>query len=197
MKVAALRTLLPPVPGSIGSPRTPAHGPLTGWVFTLSIDRPVPSCTSTSPFPTLPSLPPTAACGHRRMPLLGFPKIAPPSFAAEESTPAAIAHHSRHALAASRRAEPLPVLVPPSRFSTALTAYASSTLHVCCTVLPTMGFLMFRSLFSLSPPDGPALRSFLPVPGCPLLAFARSRRMCRHHLVSEVFTEHLAFPLFT
>jgi len=98
----------------------------------------VPSCASTSPFPTLPSLPPTGACGRRQMPLLGFPKIAPPSYAAEESTPAATR------VAASRWAEPPPICVPSSRFSTALTAFSSPTLHVCCTVLPTMGFLTFR-----------------------------------------------------
>jgi hypothetical protein len=53
--------------------------------------------------------------------------------------------HSRIGISASASepAEPLLVLVPSSRFSTALTAFSSSTLHVYCTVLPTMGFLVF------------------------------------------------------
>jgi hypothetical protein len=172
MKVAALRTLLPPIPGSIGSPRTPAHGPLTGWVFTLSIDRPVPSCTSTSPFPTLPSLPPMTARGHHQMPLLGFPKIAPPSFPAEESTPAVIAR---------------PLKASFHRFETGRT---TACLRSAFTVFHRPdGLRLFdparllhraanHGVPGVSKPLQPlptrrsALRSFLPVPGCPLLACA-------------------------
>ena len=102
----------------------------------------------TSPFPTPPSPPPTGPCGPRRTPLLGFPKIAPPSNAAEESTPTAafLSENSRcpkTAAEASEPAEPPLILVPSSRFSTALTAYASPTLLVCCNELPTMRFTLF------------------------------------------------------
>jgi hypothetical protein len=53
--------------------------------------------------------------------------------------------------AASERTEPPLLHVPSPRFSTALTAYSSSTLHVCCNVLPTMGFLVFRQFSGCLP----------------------------------------------
>lgn len=53
--------------------------------------------------------------------------------------------------AASEQAEPPLIHVPSPRFSTALMAYSSPTLHVCCNVLPTMGFLVFRQFSGCLP----------------------------------------------
>jgi len=65
----------------------------------------------------------------------------------------------------SGRTEPPFVLVPSPRSLTALTAFASPTLHVCCNVLPTVGFVVFRAACeAVSPPRVPALRSLLPAP---------------------------------
>lgn len=78
----------------------------------------------------------------------GFPKIAPPSCAAEESTPVRClpckrAPLPKTATETSGPAEPPPIHVPSPRFFAALTVYASSTLPVYCNELPTMGFTMF------------------------------------------------------
>lgn len=78
--------------------------------------------------------------------------------------------HSRARISApaSGSAEPPPFLVPSSRFSSALTAFASSILRVCCNALPAMGFTVFPRLARPLPHRvSSALRSLLPAPSGP------------------------------
>jgi hypothetical protein len=88
VEVAARRTLLLPVARLARVSPSPAHGPPTGWAFILSNKCQYPPVLRRHLFRR------HHLCLQRRlaaecwMPLLGFPKIAPPSYAAEESTPA-------------------------------------------------------------------------------------------------------------
>jgi hypothetical protein len=88
--------------------------------------------------------------------------------------------------------------VPSPWFFATLTVSASSTLHVCCTVLPTMGFVVFRrACEAVSPPRGPALRSLLPFPGSFPCALAQRQRVSRHQTVAGLFTADLPSSSFT
>jgi len=87
MKVAARRPLLPPVVRFFLVSHTPLHGPFTGWRSLLSIGFSGPSCASRHLFRRhhlrlQPGLASRARCLSS-----GFLKIAPPLYAAEESTP--------------------------------------------------------------------------------------------------------------
>jgi len=94
----------------------------------------------TSPFPTLPSSPPivslreTIGClswDFQRSPLRRIHCRRVHSCAPHCYSPLREAANHRV------------LLVPSPWFFATLTASASSTLHVCCTVLPTMGFVVF------------------------------------------------------
>lgn len=104
----------------------------------LSSEQPTPSCVLRRLFRRYHLCLQQALAGACQMPLLGFSKERP-------SVVRCWRVHSRRdiAAAASDRTVPPPNLVPPPRFSTALTAYASPTLPVCFNVLPTLGFLVF------------------------------------------------------
>jgi len=88
IEAAARGTLLLPVARLARVAPSPAHGPSTGWAFILSNKCQYPPVLRRHLFRR------HHLCLQRRlaatcwMPLLGFPKIAPPSYAAEESTPA-------------------------------------------------------------------------------------------------------------
>jgi hypothetical protein len=88
MKVVARWPLLPPVARFFLVSHTPPHGPSTGPTPLLSKWVSGPSYTSRHLFRRHHLRLQRDLAGHRQTPLLGFPKIAPPSCAAEESTPA-------------------------------------------------------------------------------------------------------------
>jgi len=102
------------------------------------------------------------------MPFLGISKDRPSAVSNQRV-------HSRADIAAvaSGCTEPPFILVPPSRFFTVLVAFASPTLHVCCAVLPTLGFMMFQQFATLPPHHAvPPFEVFSPS-WAPHRAFAR------------------------
>jgi len=99
------------------------------------------------------------------LPLLGFPKIAPPPFQTRESTPGTALWKTRAWRLRERDA--ISLLVPPAWFSTTSTACSSRILRTCCSALPAMGFTPFPPATKLDFPACPsALRSFLPAGSC-------------------------------
>lgn len=74
-----------------------------------------------------------------KQPLMRFPKTAPSSTTSSESTP-----NRRLPGDLRQKALQLLLLVPPLRFRTPSTAYASYALPVCCTWLSTLGFTAFH-----------------------------------------------------
>lgn len=74
-----------------------------------------------------------------KQPLMRFPKTAPSSTTSSESTP-----DRRLPGGLWRKALQLLSLVPPLRFHTPSTAYASYALPVCCTWLSILGFTSFH-----------------------------------------------------
>jgi len=96
------------------------------------------------------------------LPLLGFPKTAPPPY----SSPRVHSRHP-HRCGAFGRRDAISLHVPSSWFHTTSTACSSRTVRACCSALPAMGSTPFPSA---AKPNSPmclsALRSFTPAGSC-------------------------------
>lgn len=154
-----------PPPGCLSPFRAGDHAPLTLVVA----------------FSDSSTLPPTRACGPDQMPLLRISKDRPFAVSCRRI-------HSRCGIAAtaSGPTEPPFVHVPSSRFLTALTASASSTLHIYCTVLPAMGFVPFRQPFGLRPPHVVRPSEVFSPISAVSPPFREDRRALRHHPLRSV-----------
>jgi len=138
MKLASCWPSLPPAMRFFQVSPTPLRGPFIGLYPLFRTDDQDPpvlivSLTDATIFASVQNL--ASRC---RMPLLGISKDRP-SVVSRSESPLPYVHFCPH----FGGTEPPFTLVPSSRFHTTLTVYASSTLHVYCTVLPTLGFAVF------------------------------------------------------
>jgi len=125
------------------------------------------------------------------LPLLGFPKIAPPPFQIRESTPGSAS------LRGLRERDAISLRVPPSWFSTTSTVCSSRTPRTCCSALPAMGFTPFPPATKLDfPACLSALRSFLPAGSCTCRSRCGLTSPRRDHRWPAVFTVRLALSPF-
>jgi hypothetical protein len=163
VKVAARGPLLLPVVRFFLVSHTPLHGPFTGLTPFLSKGHSGPSYTSRRLFRRHHLRLQPGPCGPSSNASLGISKDRPSVVRCRRV-------HSRDDIAAgaSDETEPPFHLVPPSRFSTALTVFSSPTLHVFATCCQPWGSWCFEQLAKLSPHQTvPPFEVFSPLPATP------------------------------
>jgi hypothetical protein len=129
-----------------------------------------------------------------KQPLMRFPKTAPSSTTSSESTP-----NPQFPGSLRQKVLQLLSLVPPLRFRTSLTAYASYALPVSCTWLSILGFTTFPLPRSRIP-DVYFLpfKAFHPLAASPSKFPAVASGSCHRTRLSrdDAFTRNLPFPIF-